>query len=60
MSPNEIQELRKRLGLTQRELAERLGVCKQSVCNWETGRKVPYRIFMQKLEEMRDSEQELK
>ena len=54
ISPSEIRELRKRLGLTQRELAERLDVHKQSVCNWETGRHPPLRIFMRKLEELRD------
>jgi DNA-binding transcriptional regulator YiaG len=32
-----VQQLRRRLGLTQRELAEELGVRQQTVSEWETG-----------------------
>ena len=32
-----VRELRQRLGLTQRELAEELGVRQQTVSEWETG-----------------------
>jgi len=32
-----IQELRRHLGLTQRELAERLGTRQQTISEWETG-----------------------
>jgi len=32
-----IQALRRHLGLTQRELAERLGVRQQTISEWETG-----------------------
>ncbi len=32
-----IQSLRRHLGLTQRELAERLGTRQQTISEWETG-----------------------
>ena len=38
---NYIQTLRKRAGLTQEELGERLGVTPQSVSNWERGESLP-------------------
>lgn len=36
-----IKELRKSLGLNQIEFGNRLGVTKQSVCNWENGNIQP-------------------
>ena len=33
-----VAELRKRAGLTQRELALRMGVTESTIANWETGR----------------------
>lgn len=38
---NEIREQRKRLGMTQEELAKRLGVSTRTVQNWEQGGVVP-------------------
>ena len=38
-----IKERRRELGLTQRELAERMGVDQSSVANWETGATGPHR-----------------
>lgn len=32
-----VQELRRRLGMTQRQLADQLGVRQQTVSEWETG-----------------------
>lgn len=37
-----IAALRKAHGLTQAELAARLGVDKQSISNWECGRNTPW------------------
>jgi DNA-binding transcriptional regulator YiaG len=36
-----IQALRKHLGLTQRELSERLGTRQQTISEWETGMYKP-------------------
>ncbi len=36
-----IQTLRRHLGLTQRELAERLGTRQQTISEWETGAHKP-------------------
>ena len=41
MSPEEILGLRLRLGLTQAQLAERLGASLDTVRSWETGRRHP-------------------
>ena len=38
---DKIKEHRKKLGLTQRELAERLNVSVQAVSKWETGGGIP-------------------
>jgi len=37
MTPLEIKALRQKLGLTQRELAEQVGVSTKAVENWEQG-----------------------
>lgn len=39
--------LRKRLNLTQRQVAEALGVTDQTVSNWEQGRSEPKLTFKQ-------------
>lgn len=41
MSPDEIVTLRERLGLSQTELAERVGVVYSTVWRWETGQVEP-------------------
>ena len=41
ISPNEIAGTRSRMGLTQQEFARCVGVTRQSVSNWETGRERP-------------------
>jgi DNA-binding transcriptional regulator YiaG len=38
MTPNEVVKLRKALGLTQTELAARMGTTATTVYRWETGR----------------------
>ncbi|MCK4369294.1 MAG: helix-turn-helix transcriptional regulator [Dehalococcoidales bacterium] len=37
----QVQALRQHLGLTQRELAERLGIRQQTISEWETGTYKP-------------------
>jgi DNA-binding transcriptional regulator YiaG len=41
VTPEEIQQLRQRLGLTQLELAKWLGVTESSVSLWEAGKRRP-------------------
>ena len=36
-----IMDLRKKSGWSQEELAERLGISRQSVSKWETGESIP-------------------
>ena len=44
-----IQTLRKSAGLTQGELAERLGITAQSVSNWERGESLPDTVLLPEL-----------
>lgn len=37
MTPNQLKTLRKRLGMTQAQLAEAIGVQENSVYRWEAG-----------------------
>lgn len=38
MTGQELKELRKKAGLTQTELANKIGTYKQVISNWENGR----------------------
>jgi DNA-binding XRE family transcriptional regulator len=38
MTPDDLHMARRRLHLTQGELAEKLGLHTQTICRWETGR----------------------
>lgn len=51
-SPNKIRKKREELGLTQRELAEKVGVSRSYVSEWENGHKRPgfsSRVFLQRV-----------
>lgn len=39
---NNIKEFRRKAGLTQIALAQRLGIKEKTVCYWETGRAEPH------------------
>jgi DNA-binding transcriptional regulator YiaG len=39
MKADEIKDIRQKLGLTQLEMAEKLGCRRASVSDWETGRR---------------------
>lgn len=41
MNDIDVKNLRVKLGLTQKELAEKLGVSSNTVQNWEYGKKIP-------------------
>lgn len=39
--PEHVRALRERIGLTQAEMAERVGTRQQTISEWETGARVP-------------------
>ncbi len=45
LSPEQIRRNRKNLDLTQRELAERLGVAEETISRWETGALIQSRAM---------------
>lgn len=47
-----VRETRQRLGLTQTELAQELGVSYQSVNRWENGRNMPLPMALKLIEGM--------
>lgn len=50
-----VRRIRIRAGLTQKELAERIGASVKSVSSWETGTHTPSRVYAEKLRDVRDS-----
>ena len=46
---NEIKELRKRLGMTQQELANAVGVDRVTIARWEAGQKKPSNLARRQL-----------
>ena len=40
-TPQEIKEIRGKLGITQKELADEIGVSKRTVESWESGKRSP-------------------
>ena len=49
LTPSDIRAIRKQAGLSQKEMADRLGVSPNAVSNWETGRSVPRGSNVQKV-----------
>ena len=49
MTPEEIQELRSQLGLTQKEFAGRLGLDATSISRWERGKQRPKAVHMRRM-----------
>ena len=49
---NYIQNLRKRAGLTQKELAEKLNISFQAVSKWETGESLPDTALLPELSDI--------
>ena len=63
MTPKQIIALRNKLGLTQSELARRLGVNRAAVCQWEHGTQKPLPIainFMKLLLQLKEEGYEQK
>ena len=49
MTGTDIQQLRKKLKLTQQELADKLGVSRATVNRWEIGHKRPSNLALRQL-----------
>ena len=50
IDPQRVRRLRDKLGLTQQQLADRLGVTVGSVSRWELGKSGPIRPYLEKIE----------
>ena len=53
MNAQDIKELRLKLGLSQTQLAKKLGVSIMSVSRWENGRSKPLPAFERKLKRLK-------
>ncbi len=51
--PKLIKELRGRLGLTQEQFAQRVGVTFSSVNHWENGKRTPQPFLVKRLLELK-------
>ena len=51
--PTLIKELRRRLGLTQEQFAQKVGVTYSTVNHWENGKRVPQPFLIRRLLELK-------
>jgi len=54
----DVKALRRKLGLTQEELAQKLGVSWSSVARWEAGRGKPSKLARKALESLQKGGEE--
>jgi putative transcriptional regulator len=52
--PALIKELRERLGLTQEQFAQKVGVTYSTVNHWENGKRTPQPYLAQRLRELKE------
>jgi putative transcriptional regulator len=52
--PALIKELRERLGLTQEQFAQKVGVTYSTVNHWENGKRTPQPYLVQRLRELKE------
>lgn len=48
-----VRDLRKRLGLTQEQFAEKVGVTYSTINHWENGKRAPQPFLLRRLQEMK-------
>lgn len=48
-----VKDLRRRLGLTQEQFAQKVGVTYSTVNHWENGKRAPQPFLLQRLREMK-------
>lgn len=53
MTPEEIQEIRSKLCVSQEKFAQLLGTTVVTVNRWENGKTVPSRLYIKELKELR-------
>ena len=58
MTPEDIRRLRKKLKLTMEQLADKIGVSRMTVHNWEKGLKCPSRLALRRLGELEKESQD--
>lgn len=51
---NLVKELRSKLGLTQEQFAQKVGVTFSTINNWENGNRTPHRFLFKRLLELAD------
>ena len=52
MNPKQVRAIRKRLGLTQQELADMIAASQVTVARWETGVNEPKGAYLKALQEL--------
>lgn len=52
MTKEQIKELRTKLGMTQKEFADKVGTTIQTISNWENGVFEPLPVYQKKLERL--------
>lgn len=55
MTPDEIMEIRKKLGVSQERFAHMLGTTAVSVNRWENGKASPSRLYIKEIKNLKDS-----
>lgn len=54
----DVGAIRKRLGLTQEELADKLGVTRMTIYNWENKKKRPSNLAKRQLDRLANNKKE--
>lgn len=55
MTPEEIQDIRKNLAVSQEKFAQLLGTTVVTVNRWENGKASPSRLYIRELKELRQN-----
>lgn len=55
MKPDEILEIRNKLGVSQERFAHMLGTTVVSVNRWENGKAVPSRLYVKEIKNLKDA-----
>ena len=54
-TPDRVRALRAKLGVTQHQLADRLGCHRNAIALWETGKRTPTGLYAQSLQSLEDA-----